>query len=477
MAKKRTRYKNQAPNKKARVRAKNQRSFMTSQSGAGSNLDRGAGYSPGQLLGSPYDRDRNNVNLWYTTWEAKKIVNIPVSDMLREKWEYKGLREETVKIIETNNDDLRVLQHFTMALRLERLIGGAALVIGIADGQDDPSQPINWNHADKKGWLKFINIINRQRISKVENNTDVMSPNYGFPERYHIDGTVVHRDRLVIFDGDPLLPDADRYITPTNINRNDGMGESVLTPIYQDIIRAVGTRQAAFQLVNRASETIVSGDFQSLSETNEGQSKLADLQSIADQLSIFKVALLDKAPGEGIDVSNLSASFGSVPEILMSYLQVLSAGSDIPATRFLGQAPGGLNATGESDLENYYNNIEAQQKHRVRPALMKLLKIQGPSMFGDQWDMTNVDIEFRPLWNLSEEEESRIRLNDAQVLAQMAATERFSDQELMAYAVKHGLIDEEEAEQEVSVDGAPDVAEEIKRLMGGLNASDTAAQG
>lgn len=50
----------------------------------------------------------------------------------------------------------------------------------------------------------------------------------------------------------------------------------------------------------------------------------------------------------------------------MSFAQ-LQRGLDILATRFLGQAPGGLNATGESDLQNYYNMIDAFQRLVIGP--------------------------------------------------------------------------------------------------------------
>jgi phage-related protein (TIGR01555 family) len=49
-----------------------------------------------------------------------------------------------------------------------------------------------------------------------------------------------------------------------------------------------------------------------------------------------------------------SASFAQLPEVLDRFLQIVSGAADIPATRLLGQSPAGMNATGESDLRNYY---------------------------------------------------------------------------------------------------------------------------
>ena len=355
---------NNGSKKKRGARVMNQ---LTSSSGAGSDLDRGASYRPGRLTTSSYVRDRQNIDLWYTDWQAKKIINIPVDDMLREPWTYEGLDDQEEKVIRTSNDDLRVEGVFRDALRLERLLGGSVIFMGITDGNDNPKEPVDFSQG-KTGWLKYLNIVNRERISKVEIDNNLLSPTYGRPTHYNIDAQVVHRSRLLIFPGDPLLPTPDSFLTPTNVDRNDGFGVSVLTSIYDDILRATGTRQAAFHLVNKASEMIISGDFMSLEETEAGKKKLDDLQRIADQLSIYKTALLDKNPGEGIDVTTNAAAFGSVPELLMTFVQILSAASDIPATRFLGQAPGGLNATGESDLENYYKLYQCAAEAEAKAA-------------------------------------------------------------------------------------------------------------
>lgn len=62
---------------------------------------------------------------------------------------------------------------------------------------------------------------------------------------------------------------------------------------------------------------------------------MAKMRELVEQLSIYRGAVID---GKGAKVSQHNASFGSVPELVMTFTQLLSAASDIPATRFLGQA-------------------------------------------------------------------------------------------------------------------------------------------
>jgi phage-related protein (TIGR01555 family) len=97
-----------------------------------------------------------------------------------------------------------------------------------------------------------------------------------------------------------------------------------------------------------------------------------------------------------------------VPELIITFIQILSAASDIPATRFIGQAPGGLNATGTSDLENYYNVIDAIQGQKIEPCLRRTYDLIGYQMYPTQWPKVREELNFifPPLWNLSELEEA-----------------------------------------------------------------------
>ena len=50
----------------------------------------------------------------------------------------------------------------------------------------------------------------------------------------------------------------------------------------------------------------------------------------------------------------------------------LAAAADIPMTRFFGQSPAGMNATGESDMANYAAMIEAKRGAMLSDPMMML---------------------------------------------------------------------------------------------------------
>jgi phage-related protein (TIGR01555 family) len=142
---------------------------------------------------------------------------------------------------------------------------------------------------------------------------------------------------------------------------------------------------------------------------------------------------MHRDPGQSFDpVTTITPAFGSVPELVISFLVVLSAASDIPATRFLGQAPGGLNASGESDLENYYGRLESEQRIDMRPKLMQLLEVLGRSELGADFSSVPVDIIFPPLWSMSEKEQAEIRTADVTNVGALVTANLLDENEAIA---------------------------------------------
>lgn len=428
----------------ARKRLRLQNANTRGRSGAGGTQGRGADTRP--MQGAALTQ-QELLNLWRFDWAARKIVSIPVADALREEWSYTGLGDSADAIARAV-DNLGLIDTLRRALILERLLGGAAILMGVQDSEDNPELPLLPVNV-RQGDLRFINVIPRNRLYLADVVSDPFSASYGKPALYSINGKRVHESRLLVFDGQPLTYDGSLMSFGSMLG--PGFGDSVLQPLMDDLMRATGTRQAAFHLVNTASLMLIKADIATLQATNSGNERIAELEEIAKQLSLYRAALLDTGPEGGAEVATLSTSFGSVPELLMAFLQVLSAASDIPATRFLGQAPGGLNATGTADLENYYNSIDSFQVMRIKPQLLKLLRILHPSVTGQPLP-DGVDIEFPPLWNLSDKEAADIRQIDANVITTLAAGGIIGGDEAYAEARERGLL----TAQPESIDDNPE---------------------
>jgi hypothetical protein len=78
----------------------------------------------------------------------------------------------------------------------------------------------------------------------------------------------------------------------------------------------------------------------------------------------------------------------------------------MPVTVLFGESPAGLNATGASEIRNYYDRIKSRQKTDLLPQLRQVIRLlmlakRGPTKgkLPDKWSVT-----FRPLWQPTEGE-------------------------------------------------------------------------
>lgn len=438
--------------------------------------DRTAGHTVSLSSGNPYffsdfvTRWRLYVGLYQTSWEARKIIRIVPEDALRKEWVAENIPEEIAKIISLRLKQLNFNKVLKRSLMLERLLGGCLTFFGLEGKEDKPDIPYKLSEGAK---LRFVNPIPISRIARMTWENNPLSRYYMRPHKFSINHQEVHVSRLLIWDGDPLF---DPYDYSLNNFRSNlaGFGPSKLAPIWDDIIKAVGTRQAAYQLIQTNNAIIMAVDnLQDLQGTPNGQQALQLVKNVANQVSLYRAAVID---GQNVQMKNKPASFGSVPELLMTFIQILSAASDIPATRFIGQAPGGLNATGESDLENYYNVIDSYQTQEIEPKLRTTYDIVGYHEFPNKWpkERENLTFEFPPLWNASELEEAQTHSlnidNALKLFEQGMLSEKRMLEEINAKKALSVELDEEDMELAQSTGLGMDdpnsvnAQEEFKRL-------------
>ena len=100
-------------------------------------------------------------------------------------------------------------------------------------------------------------------------------------------------------------------------------------------------------------------------------------------------------------------SFAGLSDMLLQFGQQLSGALQIPLVRLFGQSPAGLNATGESDLVNYYDNIATQQDRKLRRGVGLVYDVLWRSVFSTPIP-DGFGFEFTPLWQLSDVEKGTL---------------------------------------------------------------------
>lgn len=465
------RQKKKAASQVATVATKRVKNSMQRDSGMGSQYDYGTGITPNPARLAPFQQDQISVELFETDWQAEKIVNIPVDDMLRNGWGYDGkLTEDQKDALKEADDAFGIMESVRQCMRLERMIGGAALFLGVSDGMT-ADQPLVLDNI-RQGALKFINPIPRSRITRVEWANDPLKADYGRPLHYYVNGVKIHRSRLILFRGDPILPTADPSLSVGMwmYGRNDGFGKSKLISLYDDLTRATGSRQAAFQLVQRASVIIAQLELLDLEGSEGGEARIKEMQNIVNQINLYRGAVLQRDSGQaGDSITTMSPSFGSVPELVLTFLQVLSAASDIPALRFLGQAPGGLNASGDGELEAYYGRLESAQMLVLRPQLMQYLNVMGRSVIGNGFNTMRLNVIFDPLWSLSGVDQSTIRTADTTNVISLVGAGLLTDEEgLDELKQRDALLIEPKGDPENLTDGQEGTARPLTDVLADL---------
>lgn len=349
------------------------------------------------------------------SWLARKIVDIPASDMFR-NWRDWQADENQIELLEAEEKRLNVRMKLRETMVKARLFGGAAMYI--STGEADTEKPLDVNTVRKNG-IRFLNVLQARQLSPDALVTDPESPYFNRPEFYTISAGVrtgavkIHASRLVVFKGAPL-PDEDLTQNPLG----SGWGDSVLQACLDAIKNADSTAANIASLIFEAKIDII--------KVPDLMSQLMDPvyeQELLKRFSLANVAkglnsmlILDGAEEYG----QKTANFSQLPDLMQGFLQIVSGAADIPATRLIGQAPAGMNSTGEHDLRNYYDRIQAQQTNEVGPELNILDECLIRSALGAR--PGRVHYIWGSLWQISDKERIEIGERAAIIITKLNDT-------------------------------------------------------
>ena len=99
-------------------------------------------------------------------------------------------------------------------------------------------------------------------------------------------------------------------------------------------------------------------------------------------------------------------TFAGLPDLIVKFSQILSAGADIPATRLLGNSATGLNANGDGELKNYYDSLRSKQIIEYSPLLEVFDEIMIRSLGLNPED--DYAYKFNSLFQMSDSEKAEI---------------------------------------------------------------------
>jgi phage-related protein (TIGR01555 family) len=355
---------------------------------------------------NPITRNRQMLEWMYGgSWIVGKCVDAVAEDMTRAGVEIHSpqMKPEEVERFHTRLMELAVWRGINHTLRWSRLYGGAIAVMLIEGQKFD--KPLRLETVGKDQFKGLV-VMDRWMVNpSLTVPIKQMGPDLGEPAFYDVvvgnhplAGLRIHHSRIVRMDGLP-----QPYWRKVAEN---GWGISVVEPLYDRLVAFDSTTNGAAQLVHKAHlRTLKVKNLREMIAA--GGKAMEGLAKQVDQIRLYQtlegLTLLDDTD----TFETLSYSFTGLDEVLLQFGQQLSGAIDIPLVRLFGQSPSGLNATGESDIRNYYDGIAARQEERLRRPLSLLFKVVHQSEFGRPVD-EGFNFKFVPLWQLTETEKADI---------------------------------------------------------------------
>lgn len=398
-----------------------------------------------------------------------KIIDTPAEEALKHGFDLNLKSNEMNAFVDEVLDDLEWDEKATTAIKWARLYGGALIVMLIDDGRG-LEEPVDWEHIRSIDELRVYerSIVQPDYASLYQQDYGGKGvgnrvSKFGQPEYYYVSSIYgsfkVHESRCLVFRNG-VLPEQTSNATYLFW----GMPEYVR--IRRALRETVTAHTDSVKLLERSVQAIYSmKGLASLLTTDDGENQvLKRLQLVDTSRGLLNSIAID-SEGEQYDFKTFQ--FSGVKDVIDATCNMLSALTNIPQTILFGRSPAGMNATGDSDFESYYNFVEKIQRLMLKRNLRTLLDVvfRAGIASGDVAEEPDYKLEFKPMWSLSDTEQATVDQTKAQtalVKAQTAQT--YVDmQALDPTEVRRRLASDEEFDVEdiISEDDEDDLLQSL----------------
>jgi phage-related protein (TIGR01555 family) len=310
--------------------------------------------------------------------------------------------KEKIKGIEGEMKRLDVRGVFQAAAAHDCFFGRGQIFISI-NNADDKKPLILSPKTIKQGSLKGISAVEAMWTTpSAYNAINPAAIDFYKPSSWFMLGQEVHASRLLTIVTRPL---PDMLKPAFNFA---GMSLSQLAePYVENWLR---TRQSVSDLINNFSITALATSMEGiLSGDDDGSGIVARAELFNATRSNKGLMLLDK---EREEIQQTNVPLSGLHELQSQSQEHMCSASRIPAIILTGISPSGLNASSEGEIRVFYDWIKAQQEAFWRSPLESIIKVIQLSLFGEI--DPNISFKFESLYEMTEIEESTIRMNDAQ---------------------------------------------------------------
>lgn len=345
-------------------------------------------------------------SLYRNNWIVQNIISTIPEDVTK-RW-----FRITSEIDPDNMDKITRLQRQTHlrnkvveGMKWGRLYGGAGALILIEGQEDMLDIPLDLDMILPNSF-KGLYILDRWSgiYPDLELISDINDPDYGLPAYYSLidkDGAFnfkVHHSRIIRFPGRKLP-----YYEEIN---ELYWGQSEIESIYEEIVKRDNVSNNMASLTFKANLDVIAMDnvdqMFAIAGTEVQRRFWERMQAQSVLRSNFGVQIMES----GDEFKQFQYGFAGLDKVYDAIMMDVAGAARIPVTKLFGRSPAGLNATGESDLQNYYDYIDEKRESDFRPIVEKLLPILAISAWGKIPD--DLDFTFDPVRTLSDDKVAKL---------------------------------------------------------------------
>ena len=365
-----------------------------------------------------------------------RIVNRLPDDATREGFQLKDANTQfDFASMHSDLEDVSALPNIADAWRWSRLFGGALLFMSVNDGQK-MEEPLDLAHATA---LNALHVIESPYVMPSGHNPGLGSRAFRNPEHYEVllpfgstaNIRKIHRSRVIRFDG--------MKVPPSRIVSANGWGPSIVSQVREDVTRLGSVMGYAANIIHDISILVLKIDgWRNMLAGGEADKKEAGeiIASLRWNIDNLNTLALDKSD----ELVELSRTVSGLEKLLNHFVDAVVRATDMPRTVLLGEQPGGLNASADSEIRSWFDFVAGQQKQVLTPVLTRLLHVlfairSKSEKVPDKWT-----IEYDALWQPTDKEKAETLATYAGALDKLILNEVIAPDTATDMLVTAGLI-------------------------------------
>ncbi len=313
-------------------------------------------------------------------------------------------KTDKIKQITERIEELKLKEKFQTAMLYDGQFGGGFLYWQFRgeDGDEARQLPKMVDQIEKDS-IVAVTAIEPYWCTPFSYNAD--RPERGdfyVPQSWFIMGRKTHLSRLMVIVARPV-PD---LVKPSY----NFVGISLAQLMFPYIQRWLRTAKSVNDLINIFSIVNLKTNMES-TLSDAGDNGL----TLVQRLKLFTASRDNKGvfatDKEAEELEILNVTLAGLHELQAQAQEHMAAPSHIPLIKLFGVTPTGLGATGEGEIQVWYDWVAAQQSHALGDHVNRMLEIVQMDLFGSIDD--DITYEWVPLFQPTPKEQSELNKTEA----------------------------------------------------------------